>query len=302
MSWKENAGELESRLDYSYNRQQTAVKSGGSPAYAGTQKRGMPFFIKLLHQKRKKEVLKTGIGSSEFPSEDSLVKELSSVKNELEDVIASIEDMWFQVDAINDRIVVKPSSNGNEKYSDVSCFFCYYLMVVEGEWIYGNDYIIVVVRFSFVEKKHNRTSNFANKNIQCPFPTYPDFFLSVHKSQPAALSSFVLFSVSQTFFITFPQENETLISIQSGTLVLTRKELIWSSSRSFNGVGTGVELEAGIRLPYSSITRFTYGRLDHTSIPHATSIYPQRRPSTRRRRPSETPKTVSTDNGWTSND
>ncbi|KAJ3218902.1 hypothetical protein HDU67_003541 [Dinochytrium kinnereticum] len=173
MSWKENAGELESRLEYSYNRQQSGVKSGGSPPYAMTRSRTPPFFIKLLQQKRKKEVETGAALASDFPSEDSLVKELSSVKNELEDVIASLEDMWFQVDSTSDRIVVKPSSHSQEKYSD-----------------------------------------------------------------------------------------ETLISVQSGTLVLTRKELVWSSSRSFNGVGTGVDLEAGIRVPYSSIIRFSYGRLD----------------------------------------
>ncbi|KAJ3108563.1 hypothetical protein HDU97_000845 [Phlyctochytrium planicorne] len=175
MSWKEIAGELESRLEYSFSRQQANVKSGGIPPFASTRSQNQPFFIKLLQQKRKKEGDIGNAASSEFTSEDSLVKELSSVKNELEDVVASLEDMWFQVDPNADRIVVKPPSNVQERYSD-----------------------------------------------------------------------------------------ETLISIQSGTLVLTRKELVWSSSRSFNGVGTGVDLEAGIRIAYGNILRFSYGRLDAT--------------------------------------
>ncbi|KAJ3332014.1 hypothetical protein HDU76_001576, partial [Blyttiomyces sp. JEL0837] len=57
---------------------------------------------------------------------------------------------------------------------------------------------------------------------------------------------------------------ETLVSIQSGTLVITRNELIWTTQRSVTN-GFSLDSDTGMRIPHSTITRFNFVKMDNVT-------------------------------------
>ena len=47
-----------------------------------------------------------------------------------DDLVASLEDIWFQVDPVVDRITVKPANAANERYSDVVTLILIFCLLI----------------------------------------------------------------------------------------------------------------------------------------------------------------------------
>ncbi|KAJ3409834.1 hypothetical protein HDV05_004187 [Chytridiales sp. JEL 0842] len=120
--WQEQAYDLEMKLKYAYDRHEGSVKTGSHPPLVLSGLAKPSFITRILHLKRKDPLTTDpkfeASSSSPLSSNSSILSDVYKPRLDFDDLLASLDDMWFQVDPFVDRIVFKPPPGVPEKLSE----------------------------------------------------------------------------------------------------------------------------------------------------------------------------------------